>query len=137
MADASHEPEQIVLQREEYAYGFIIEVLTRGLYPDKLHVIREYVQNAYDAILGWRRASGDSGYGRIEVKIAPPSVFIYDNGVGMDRTNSPNSSCRRVSSCGAVMNSRVRWLTAMKAIQSRWRSAGTVNTLKRGSSRTL
>ena len=86
MTDASYEPEQIVLQTEEYAYGFIIEVLTRGLYPDKLHVIREYVQNAYDAILGWRRASGESDYGRIEVKIAPPSIFIYDNGVGMDRT---------------------------------------------------
>ena len=40
----AHEPEQIVLQREEHAYGFIIEVLTRGLYPNKLHVIREYVR---------------------------------------------------------------------------------------------
>lgn len=86
MTDVRYEPEQIVLQKEEVAYGFIIEVLTRGLYPNKLHVIREYVQNAYDAILAWRRMSGEPNYGQIQVKIAPPSIFIYDNGVGMDRT---------------------------------------------------
>jgi hypothetical protein len=85
MSEVTYQPEEIVLQREEYAYGFIIEVLTRGLYPNKFHVIREYVQNAYDAILAWRRASGISSYGRIEIKIAPPSIFIYDDGVGMDR----------------------------------------------------
>ena len=86
MTDLTYQPEEIVLQREEYAYGFIIEVLTRGLYPNKFHVIREYVQNAYDAILAWRRDSGHSGYGRIDIKIAHPSIFIYDSGVGMDRS---------------------------------------------------
>jgi hypothetical protein len=86
MTDLTYQPEEIVLQREEVAYGFIIEVLTRGLYPNKLHVIREYVQNAYDAVLAWRRVSGVSDYGRINIKVAPPSIFIYDNGVGMDRT---------------------------------------------------
>lgn len=85
MTDTTYEPEQIVLEKEEYAYGFIIEVLTRGLYPNKLHVMREYIQNSYDAVLAWRKMSGESDYGRIEVKVAPPSIFIYDNGVGMDR----------------------------------------------------
>jgi hypothetical protein len=86
MSNQTYQPEEIILQREEYAYGFIIEVLTRGLYPNKLHVVREYVQNAYDAVLAWRKASGNSDYGRIDIKIAPPSIFIYDDGVGMDRT---------------------------------------------------
>lgn len=86
MTDTTYEPEQIVLEKEEYAYGFIIEVLTRGLYPNKLHVMREYIQNSYDAVLAWRKVSGESDYGRIEVKVVPPSIFIYDNGVGMDRT---------------------------------------------------
>jgi len=85
MSNQVYQPEEIVLQREEYAYGFIIEVLTQGLYPNKLHVIREYIQNAYDAILAWRRVSGVSDYGRIDTKISPPSIFIYDDGVGMDR----------------------------------------------------
>jgi len=85
MTNLTYEPEEIVLQSEEYAYGFIIEVLTRGLYPDKLHVIREYVQNAYDAILTWRGTTGHSDYGQIDIKISHPSIFIYDDGVGMDR----------------------------------------------------
>ncbi|MBC8492815.1 MAG: ATP-binding protein [Chloroflexi bacterium] len=85
MTDLTYQPEEIVLQREEYAYGFIIEVLTRGLYPNKFHVLREYVQNAYDAILAGRRDSGHSDYGRIDIKVAKPSIFIYDNGIGMDR----------------------------------------------------
>lgn len=35
---------------EEFAYGILIKVLTGGLYPNKLHIVREYVQNACDAI---------------------------------------------------------------------------------------
>lgn len=85
-ADVTYKPEEIVLQKEDYAYGFIIEVLTRGLYPNKLHVIREYVQNAYDAVLAWRRIHGPRDYGQIEIKTANPSIVIYDNGIGMDRT---------------------------------------------------
>jgi len=85
MTDLTREPEEIVLQTEEYAYGFIIEVLTRGLYPNKFHVIREYVQNSYDAIRTWRRRSGQPDYGRVHINISPPSIFIYDDGIGMDR----------------------------------------------------
>lgn len=77
-------PEVIIQKEEEYAYGFIMEVLTRGLYPMKLHVIREYVQNAYDAILDLRRQGKDKGESRIEIKVSPPSIFIFDNGIGMD-----------------------------------------------------
>jgi hypothetical protein len=43
----------VIEPEEEYAYGFIIEVLTSGLYPDVFHVIREYVQNSFDAIIAW------------------------------------------------------------------------------------
>jgi hypothetical protein len=31
----------VIKPEEEFAYGFIIEVLTSGLYPDVFHVIRE------------------------------------------------------------------------------------------------
>lgn len=84
--NTEYKPEEIILQREQFAYGFIIEVLTQGLYPNKFHVIREYVQNSYDAILKWRRSSGDSGHGQIGIAVAPPSIFIYDDGIGMDHT---------------------------------------------------
>lgn len=43
----------VIKPEEEYAYGFMIEVLTSGLYPDVFHVIREYVQNSFDAIIAW------------------------------------------------------------------------------------
>jgi len=83
--NAIPEPPDVVIEKEEeYAYGFIMEVLTRGLYPMKLHVVREYVQNAYDAILDLRRQGKDIGDSRIEIKVAPPSIFIFDNGIGMD-----------------------------------------------------
>jgi len=86
MVKTSFLPEEIVLQKEEFAYGFIIEVLTRGLYPNKFHVLREYIQNAYDAILTWRKKINDPAYGKISIKIASPSIVIYDDGTGMDWT---------------------------------------------------
>ncbi len=87
LLDAPYEPEDVVITRdEEYAYGYIIEVLTQGLYPNKLHAIREYVQNAYDAIRAWRRESGEVDHGQIQIKIANPSIFVYDDGIGMDYT---------------------------------------------------
>ncbi len=69
--------------KEEYAYGFIIEVLTSGLYPDVFHVIREYIQNSFDAIIAWRGRALDPKFGNIQIKVEPPSIFIFDNGTGM------------------------------------------------------
>lgn len=77
-------PEVVVKSDEQYAYGFVMEVLTRGLYPDKLHVVREYIQNGFDAILELRRKGFGVEDTRIELKVSPPSLFIFDNGVGMD-----------------------------------------------------
>ena len=84
MAKSTFQPDEIVLQKEEYSYGFIIEVLTSGLYPNKYHVLREYIQNSYDAIKTWRKQTGTPKYGKIQIKIANPSITIYDDGVGMD-----------------------------------------------------
>ena len=80
----SFQPEKIVIQHEDLAYGFILEVLTSGLYPNKHHVIREYVQNSYDAILKLRKTAPDPSLGKITIKISNPSIFILDDGIGMD-----------------------------------------------------
>ena len=61
----------VIKPEEEYAYGFIIEVLTSGLYPDVFHVIREYVQNSFDAIIAWRRIIGNSQVGSVQITIDP------------------------------------------------------------------
>ena len=75
----------VIKPEEEYANGFIIEVLTSGLYPDVFHVIREYVQNSFDAIIAWRRMIGDFQVGRVQITTDSPSIFIFDDGTGMDR----------------------------------------------------
>ncbi|MEN7981992.1 MAG: ATP-binding protein [Nanoarchaeota archaeon] len=74
-----------ISKREEFTYGFIIEVLTRGLYPDKFHVIREYIQNAFDAICKWRRDPNFDDTGKIQIKIDNNSIIIFDEGTGMDK----------------------------------------------------
>ena len=77
-------PEPIIKSKDEYAYGHIIKALAGGLYPNKFHVIREYIQNAFDAIISWK-AAGNNKEVSITMTIQKPSIFIYDNGTGMDR----------------------------------------------------
>jgi len=73
------------ISKEEFAYGFIIEVLTGGLYPNKFHVIREYIQNSFDAICKWRRDPNFDEEGSIKIKIDGNSIIIFDTGIGMDK----------------------------------------------------
>lgn len=76
--------ELIIKPQEEFAYGHIIKALAGGLYPDKFHVIREYIQNAFDAIVSWKTTNKDKNVD-IKITIQKPSIFIFDNGIGMDR----------------------------------------------------
>lgn len=76
--------EVVIKPKEEYAYGYIIKALAGGLYPNKFHVIREYVQNAFDAVVNWKDAHNDSNV-VVKITIKKPSIFIFDNGIGMDR----------------------------------------------------
>lgn len=75
----------IITPNEEYAYGFIIKALAGGLYPNKFDVIREYIQNAFDALVNWKCSTKDKNIA-IKVTINRPSIFIFDNGTGMDRS---------------------------------------------------
>lgn len=74
----------IIKPKEEYAYGHIIKALAGGLYPNKFHVMREYIQNAFDAVIDWKSSKNDKNIA-ITVSIQKPSIFIHDNGTGMDR----------------------------------------------------
>lgn len=76
--------ELIIKPQEEFAYGHIIKALAGGLYPDKFHVIREYIQNAFDAVIDWKSSKNDKNIA-MTVSIQKPSIFIHDNGTGMDR----------------------------------------------------
>jgi len=69
-----------------FAYGSVLEALSRGLYPDKRHILREFVQNAYDSIYDLRKAHPKLGIAPIEIKIQSPSITIADLGLGMTYT---------------------------------------------------
>jgi len=77
-------PGGLVMTKEYFAYGSVLEALSSGLYPDKRHVIREFVQNAFDTLNEWGRLSGEQLLKPIEIRIQKPSVFIADQGVGMN-----------------------------------------------------
>src|SRR5215467_14197242 len=69
-----------------FAYGSVLEALSRGLYPDKRHILREFVQNAYDSVRDLRKAHPNLGVSPIEIKIQPPSIIVADHGFGMTQT---------------------------------------------------
>jgi len=68
----SKEKDLIVTPKEEYAYGHIIKTLAGGLYPNKFHVIREYIQNAFDAVINWKSLNKDKNVA-ITISIQKPS----------------------------------------------------------------
>lgn len=69
--------------REEFVYGSVLEALTQGLYPEKRHVLREFVQNAFDALQELRRSHKDVPLHPITVRLEPPSITVFDQGIGM------------------------------------------------------
>ena len=46
MSNSTFQPDDTVLQKEEFSYGFILEVLTRGLYPNSMAVGAGRLHNA-------------------------------------------------------------------------------------------
>lgn len=75
-----------VSSHEEYTYGHVLEALAGGLYPNKLDILREYIQNSYDAIREYLRISRRSSKCSIKVVVKAGSVIIHDNATGMDRS---------------------------------------------------
>lgn len=77
-------PTQVIEKRDEYfAYGSVLEAVSQGLYPDRKHIIREFVQNAYDALGDLRRQNPAVQLEPVEVTLSPPSVIVADKGLGM------------------------------------------------------
>src|SRR5262245_56657050 len=77
----------------------VLQLLTREIYDSPLAMLRENVQNAYDAIRQRFAASGTlTEGGRIEITVGGGKVAVTDNGTGMTeevlRTNfwKPGSS---------------------------------------------
>ena len=61
----------------------ILEVLSSKIYDSPYALLRENVQNAFDAVLMRRHLSPVGFSPRIEVTISPTSIQVKDNGIGM------------------------------------------------------
>lgn len=75
----------------------VIEVLARQIYQSPLALLRENVQNAYDAIL-IRLHAGVEFEPLIDLRISPDEVRVTDNGVGMTIQDLRNHYWRAGSS---------------------------------------
>jgi hypothetical protein len=75
---------EVLERRDEYfAYGAVLEAVSQGLYPDRKHILREFVQNAYDALGDLHRQKPTAQLEPVEITVSPPSVIIADKGLGM------------------------------------------------------
>ena len=62
----------------------VLEILSREIYDSPLALLRENVQNAYDAVLmRCARDDLDLTTGRIDIKLQNSLLHIKDNGIGM------------------------------------------------------
>ena len=71
---------------KEFVYAPAILILSQDLYPRKLEVVREYIQNASDAIDSFGAMAhllDDTSEPVIKVSIQGRSLLIFDNGIGM------------------------------------------------------
>ena len=75
----------------------MIEVLAAQIYPTPFALLRENVQNSFDAILQ-RQYLGHEFAARIDVEIEPRQVRVTDNGIGMSREELRNHFWRAGSS---------------------------------------
>jgi molecular chaperone HtpG len=64
--------------------GRVIELLASQIYPTPFALLRENVQNSFDAIL-LRKHLGQQFEAKISVIIESTSIVVQDNGIGMSR----------------------------------------------------
>jgi molecular chaperone HtpG len=75
----------------------MIELLAAQIYPSPFALLRENVQNSYDAIL-LRKHLGHSFDPKIELTIEQSCIRVVDNGIGMSRQDLRNHFWRAGSS---------------------------------------
>lgn len=76
---------------EDFVYGHVMLAISGGLYPNKLDILREYLQNSYDEINKFINSAASEkeklkrlSESKIEIKIDSDTLYIFDNGPGMD-----------------------------------------------------
>jgi hypothetical protein len=72
---------------QELVYASAVLILSQDLYPRKIEIIREYIQNASDALDEYMSVAEyikDRSEPLIKVSLQGRSLLIFDNGIGMD-----------------------------------------------------
>src|SRR5256886_2125703 len=72
---------------EELVYAAAIVILADDLYPRKLEIVREYIQNASDALDAFNRVAEhiENDFTPVmKISIQGKSLLVFDNGIGMD-----------------------------------------------------
>lgn len=72
---------------EELVYAPAVLILSQDLYPRKIEIVREYIQNASDALDEYMSVADyirDRAEPLIKVSIKGRSLLIFDDGIGMD-----------------------------------------------------
>ena len=83
---------------EELVYAPAVLILSQDLYPRKLEIVREYIQNSSDAIDAFAAVADivkDTSEALIKISIQGKSLLIFDNGIGMDEEDV--SKLRRIA----------------------------------------
>ena len=103
----------------------LLGTITRGMYSNPLHSIREYIQNAYDSIRDARRhglLNPEDGIVKIMVDTNARTLKIRDNGMGLDpeaavvRLVDLGSSPKATSAEGSNENAGFRGIGRMAGI---------------------
>lgn len=77
----------------------VLEILSNDIYNSPYALLRENIQNAYDAILMRIAEEGENSFEpKVEVSITNSTVTISDNGIGMDEDILQNNFWKAGSS---------------------------------------
>ena len=69
----------------------VINLLAKDIYDSPYALLRENLQNAYDAVLMRIQADGSYKDYRIEMRVDGRQVIIVDNGIGMTADTVENN----------------------------------------------
>lgn len=72
-------------------FSKILDIICKDIYDSPLSLLRENVQNAYDAILMRMNEDPNFQEGKIDITIKDRDLTIADNGIGMDYDNLRNN----------------------------------------------
>lgn len=77
----------------------VLEILSNDIYDSPYALLRENIQNAYDAVLMRQEIEGKNSFEpNIDIELDDKKVVIADNGIGMDETVVSNNFWKAGSS---------------------------------------